>query len=98
MRNQNKGGDRRTGRFLARLHVLTIVPCWLLTTGLRTVAADPASFTVTVQVMGAGTVARTPDQDNYPEGAEVTLLAVPNRWYVFSQWDDGKTANPRIIV
>jgi hypothetical protein len=97
MHNQSKGCNRRTGCFVARLQAVTIALCFLLT-GWQTFAADPGLFTVTVQVLGAGTVTRTPDHDSYPDGAEVTLLAVPNRWYAFSHWGDGDTANPRRIV
>ncbi len=40
-------------------------------------------------VTGAGT---------YQEGSSVTLKAIPNQGYTFSEWNDGVTANPRTVT
>ena len=41
------------------------------------------------QVTGGGT---------YPYGSEVTLTAVPNEGYAFTQWSDGNKDNPRKVT
>ena len=40
-------------------------------------------------VTGAGT---------YQEGSSVTLKAIPNQGYTFSEWNDGVTSNPRTVT
>lgn len=59
--------------------------------------AGPASYTITTEVdpVGAGTVA---GGGTYPEGTEVTLTATANTGYIFSQWQDGNTDNPRQVI
>ena len=55
----------------------------------------PYTYTITAvgtahgEVSGAGT---------YNYGTQVTLTAIPNTGYHFTQWSDGNTANPRTIV
>lgn len=34
----------------------------------------------------------------YPEGAEITISASPREGYLFTHWNDGDTANPRIVT
>ncbi|MBP5536277.1 MAG: T9SS type A sorting domain-containing protein [Bacteroidales bacterium] len=34
----------------------------------------------------------------YPHGHSATIEAVPNRGYAFDHWNDGDTANPRVIT
>ena len=41
------------------------------------------------QVSGSGT---------YTDGSEVTLTAVPNKGYAFTQWSDGNKDNPRTVT
>ena len=61
------------------------------------VSAAVQFYTVTVAsanpemggVSGAG---------SYPEGATVSVEALPNYGYRFTQWQDGETANPRTFV
>ena len=52
------------------------------------VTANP-SDTIYGTVTGGG---------RYPAGDTATLTAIPNCGYVFTQWSDGVTANPRILV
>ncbi|HYG35916.1 MAG TPA: immunoglobulin domain-containing protein, partial [Clostridia bacterium] len=55
-----------------------------------------AVYTLTVQTNGAGLVNRNPIYDAYPEGAVVTLTAVPDAGWGFSSWTGDATgqANP----
>jgi uncharacterized repeat protein (TIGR02543 family) len=59
-----------------------------------------ASFPVTVQVVGGGSVTRAPDQPDYPYGSTVDLTAVPDVGYSFAGWsgDAGGTANPLTVL
>ena len=54
-------------------------------------------YTITTNVTptGAGTVT---GGGTYQEGSTVTLTAVANSGYTFSQWQDGNTDNPRTIT
>ena len=40
----------------------------------------------------------TPASTTVDSGTSVTLTATPQSGYKFSQWDDGKTTNPRTVV
>ncbi len=42
--------------------------------------------TLTINVDGSGTVAKTPDQDPYPWGTNVTLTATPTAGWRFANW------------
>jgi uncharacterized repeat protein (TIGR02543 family) len=59
--------------------------------------AGAASYTLTLNVSGSGTVLRNPTNSVYPSGVTVTLTAISNSptWY-FSSWsgDATGTANP----
>ena len=59
-------------------------------------AYEYESFTLTVTVMGNGSVAKNPDKAGYPFGEEVTLTATANSDWTFSGWsgDATGTANP----
>ena len=54
-------------------------------------------YTITTNVTpsGSGTVT---GGGTYPAGSTVTLEAIPNNGYAFSQWQDGSTSNPRTIT
>ena len=56
-----------------------------------------ATYTVTVNVNDAamGTVTGGGD---YGLGEQVMLAAIPNSGYHFVKWDDGETANPRLLT
>jgi hypothetical protein len=59
--------------------------------------AGAASYTLTLNISGSGTVLRNPTNSVYPSGATVTLTAISNSptWY-FASWsgDATGTANP----
>ena len=67
-------------------------PYW----GVFNIEEIPSEYTITVtcdpqlgQVSGSGT---------YTDGSEVTLTAVPNKGYAFTQWSDGNKDNPRKVT
>ncbi len=51
-----------------------------------------------VTIEGSGTVGKLPDKSSYDIGEQLTLTAVPGRWYAFTRWGDGRTNNPRLII
>lgn len=57
-------------------------------------------YTLTVNVVGSGLVAKYPDQPTYPEGTVVTLTAIPTLGWSFSGWsgDVNGNANPTTIT
>lgn len=63
----------------------------LLSIPLHLVAKD---YTVSVTTTACGTI----QSYTMPEGAEMVLVAHPRDGYIFSQWSDGNTENPRIIT
>jgi hypothetical protein len=66
---------------------------WMLLVG----SSHATGFTLTINVIGSGTVNRDPTNSIYPSGANVILTAISNdpSWY-FSSWsgDATGTANP----
>ena len=54
-------------------------------------------YTITTNVTpsGSGTVT---GGGTYPAGSSITLEAIPNNGYAFSQWQDGSTSNPRTLT
>jgi hypothetical protein len=58
---------------------------------------EAVGFTLTINVVGSGSVNRTPTNSSYPSGATVILTAISNdpSWF-FSNWsgDSNDTANP----
>src|SRR5215469_12020864 len=63
--------------------------------------AGAAGYTLTINVIGAGTVARNPTNTVYPAGATVTLTAISNdpSWY-FANWsgDASASTNPLNVL
>jgi len=55
---------------------------------------------ISVSPEGAGSIEKTPDLDQYPEGTTVTLTAIPNSGYVFDHWsgDISGNENPVTVV
>jgi len=64
----------------------------------RAITANFSETAVTITIQGEGTVSRSPDRPTYLVGEQVTLAALPARWFAFAQWGDGVTANPRVIT
>jgi len=50
-------------------------------------ASAQAQFTLTIAPSERGTVTVSPEMETYPEGAEVTLTAIPDEGYRFIDWD-----------
>ncbi len=55
------------------------------------------SYTVTVNANDAS-MGRVTGGGDYELGEQVTIEAIPNTGYHFVKWDDGVTANPRILT
>jgi uncharacterized repeat protein (TIGR02543 family) len=57
-------------------------------------------YTLTIDVVGNGTVTPSPDQPLYDFGDSVTVAAVPDSGWVFDGWADGLTGteNPELLV
>ena len=60
------------------------------------VLIPPMQYSLTVNVVGSGSVARNPGKPTYNPGEQVTLTATPGSGYSFSSWSGGAsgTANP----
>ena len=58
-------------------------------------APDKFTITILTNPVGAGTVT---GGGVYTKGTSVVLTATPNSNYLFSNWDDGNTSNPRTII
>ena len=59
-----------------------------------------SSYAVIVDTVGAGSVARDPDQPAYPYGTRVQLTATPRSGWAFSAWsgDTTGTDNPVTVT
>jgi uncharacterized repeat protein (TIGR02543 family) len=77
-------------------------PATLTITGDTTVTATftQDQYTLTVNVVGAGSVTKTPDQTTYLYGDGVQLNAIPASGWMFSSWsgDLSGSANPATIT
>lgn len=60
---------------------------------------EPVTYKLTVNVVGQGTVTRSPNQTSYEAGQAVTLQAEPADGWAFSQWSgDASGTNPTTTV
>jgi hypothetical protein len=59
-------------------------------------SASAAGYTLSINVDGSGSVSRNPTNSIYPDGAVVTITAIPNAGWFFSSWsgDAGGASNP----
>ena len=59
-----------------------------------------AQYTLTVNIVGSGSVTKNPDQATYTNGTVVTLTAVPDAGWSFSNWSGDLTGstNPDTIT
>ena len=55
-------------------------------------------FAVSVLTVGNGVAAVTPSKTLYATGEVVQVIATPNRWHAFTQWNDGFSTNPRSVI
>jgi len=65
-----------------------------------TVTINPAQFTLTVNIVGSGSVTKNPNQATYTYNQVVTLTANPSAGWAFSGWsgDLGGSTNPETIT
>ena len=56
----------------------------------KNITAVFASTALTLTAQGVGTISNVPDKAFYAVGDRVTLTATAGRWFVFSDWTDGK--------
>ncbi|MCB0124337.1 MAG: InlB B-repeat-containing protein, partial [Caldilineaceae bacterium] len=68
-------------------------PAQLTITDNATVSAKftKTPYTLTTSVVGSGTVTRSPQQENYQQGDEVTLTAIPAAGWRFAGWSGDLT-------
>ena len=81
----------------------TASPVTLTMNSNKTVTANftqtpfpPTQYTLTVNIIGSGSVTKNPDKSTYNSGEQVTLTATPGSGYSFGNWsgDASGTANP----
>jgi len=60
----------------------------------------PGQYTLTVNIVGSGSVSKSPDQATYANGTVVTLTATPDPGWSFSNWSVDLTGsnNPETIT
>ena len=58
----------------------------------------PTFYTLTIEASTGGHVDQDKAGTSFQEGSSVTLTAVPDEDFIFVQWEDGSTTNPRTIV
>ncbi len=68
------------------------------TTLTATFAEDSGSTTNKKTILLYGADCQTPMSYEFAEGATINLIANPTEGYMFTQWSDGNTSNPRIIT
>jgi hypothetical protein len=70
------------------------------TPGTQFAVGNLRAFTVTVNVVGGGTVTKSPDQPSYVSGSTVQLTANPGTGWAFSAWsgDLVSTNNPENLL
>jgi hypothetical protein len=75
---------------------LTDTQEWLVTID----GAGVPQYTLTVYVVGGGSVTKNPNQATYPEGTVVTLTAVPNLGWSFNAWsgDASGSVSPTTVT
>ena len=61
---------------------------------------DPTEYNLLINIIGIGTVTKTPDQENYINETVVELAANPDSGYIFDHWEgdvDNNIENPTTI-
>ncbi len=63
-------------------------------------AAPAASYTLTTNTTGSGTVVKNPNQATYPSGSTVSLTATPAAGFTFASWSGDATGstNPLTVT
>jgi hypothetical protein len=64
----------------------------------KNITAVFASTALTLASQGVGTITKVPDHPFYAVGQQVTLTSTAGRWFVFADWTDGNTNNPRVVT
>lgn len=73
-------------------------PLGLTMTSNKIITANFISTALAIVIQGQGLVGKSPDLPFYTVGNQVTLSATPGRWFRFTGWGDGPTANPRLVT
>jgi uncharacterized repeat protein (TIGR02543 family) len=76
-------------------------PISLVVTSNKNLTATFAinTYTLTVNVVGTGTIVRSPDQPTYNHGTSVTLTAgAPTGWHFVGWTGDTTTTNPTLVI
>lgn len=73
-------------------------PITVTMTSNKVIRANFFPVSLSVSVQGQGTVSKFPNRPLYDVGEQVTLTAMPSRWFDFIRWSDGPTANPRVVT
>ena len=70
------------------------------TPGTSFIVANDFSYSLTVTVVGSGSVTKSPDQAGYAQGSNVQLTAIPGAGWAFSAWsgDLASTNNPENLL
>lgn len=72
------------------------------TEGLEVEVADPnpPNYSISVDVEGSGSVIMNPEADDYQDGAEVVMLAIPDTGWEFGGWngDVSGADNPIVLT
>ncbi|HTI69873.1 MAG TPA: chitobiase/beta-hexosaminidase C-terminal domain-containing protein, partial [Candidatus Limnocylindria bacterium] len=63
---------------------------------VNSAVVDP--FALVLTSIGAGAIKKDPDHSEYGLSNNVTLTAIPGRYYAFSHWSDGVTTSTRVIT
>jgi hypothetical protein len=89
--------ERRLHEVFALVLVLCVLALPASAASKKKLGSDP---TLTINVLGSGTVSANPPCCNYAAGQLVTLTATPNSGWSFSSWSGNLTgyANPATII
>jgi len=74
--------------FLLAFSAFVVIPGQVVEAAERSETLQETSYTLTVNIEGEGTVEIDPDQDEYEEGTEVNLKAIPDEGVDFAYWEN----------
>ncbi len=66
----------------------------------KTIVVASGHTSLSIPIMGSGSVTKNPDKPSYTQGEQVTLTAIPGSGYSFASWsgDASGNTNPLIIL
>jgi len=59
---------------------------------------EPEDYTLTVNIIGSGSVTKTPDRSTYESGTDVALRAIASSGWRFSRWQGGASGTSRDVA